>query len=151
MAILTIPIAPPVREVPKDEQISKYFKLTEFFRTKHDEALLWEEFCKLSLTVRGVYFENLVAVAKQLDEVREHYGKPIVITSGWRSPRVNNASGGAPKSYHLVAMAADIIVSGVPASKVQADWDKKWKGGLGYGNGFTHLDIRHETVRFDYK
>ncbi len=43
-----------------------------------------------------------------LDPLREKYGKPIKISSGYRSPRVNSIVGGAKNSQHLIGEAADI-------------------------------------------
>jgi uncharacterized protein YcbK (DUF882 family) len=43
-----------------------------------------------------------------LDPLRESYGKPIRISSGYRCKRVNAAVGGASTSQHLLGQAADI-------------------------------------------
>ena len=43
-----------------------------------------------------------------LDPLREMYGKPITVTSGYRSPKVNSAVGGSATSEHKKGMAADI-------------------------------------------
>lgn len=43
-----------------------------------------------------------------LDPLRELYGKPITVTSGYRSPKVNSAVGGSATSEHKKGMAADI-------------------------------------------
>ena len=43
-----------------------------------------------------------------LDPLREMYGKPITVTSGYRSPKVNSAVGGSSTSEHRYGMAADI-------------------------------------------
>ena len=52
---------------------------------------------------------NLVAlVEKVLDPLRKLYGKPIVVTSGYRSPALNRAVGGARASQHCTGEAADI-------------------------------------------
>ena len=43
-----------------------------------------------------------------LDPLRERYGRPVVVTSGYRSPALNRAVGGAATSQHLRGEAADI-------------------------------------------
>ena len=43
-----------------------------------------------------------------LDKVRELWGKPIGVTSGYRSAELNRAVGGAKNSQHLRGEAADI-------------------------------------------
>ncbi|MCU6769302.1 D-Ala-D-Ala carboxypeptidase family metallohydrolase [Barnesiella propionica] len=45
---------------------------------------------------------------KILDPLRERYGKPIRVNSGYRSPILNKAVGGTPTSQHLRGEAADI-------------------------------------------
>lgn len=57
--------------------------------------------------------ERLVEVI--LDQLREEYGKPIVVTSGFRSEALNKAVGGAKNSHHKFGMAADI--HGTPNNK----------------------------------
>lgn len=52
---------------------------------------------------------NLTAlVEKVLDPLREAYGKPIVVTSGYRCEKLNRAVGGAASSQHVKGQAADI-------------------------------------------
>lgn len=48
-----------------------------------------------------------------LEPVRAHYGRPVVVTSGYRSPAVNKACGGSPTSQHCLGEAADFTVPGV--------------------------------------
>ena len=47
---------------------------------------------------------------KVLQPLRDMYGAPIHVTSGYRSPAVNKAVGGARNSQHLLGEAADITV-----------------------------------------
>ena len=54
--------------------------------------------------------------AKILDPLRQKLGKPIVINSGYRSPEINKAIGGASRSQHSAGEAADIICPGVEVS-----------------------------------
>lgn len=53
--------------------------------------------------------KNLTAlVEKILDPLREAWGAPIIVTSGYRCGRLNKAVGGAAKSQHMYGQAADI-------------------------------------------
>ena len=47
-------------------------------------------------------------VEKILDPLRESFGKPIIVTSGYRCKELNKAVGGAVKSQHMSGEAADI-------------------------------------------
>jgi hypothetical protein len=51
----------------------------------------------------------LVALVENiLDPLREAYGKPIIVTSGFRCEKLNKAVGGAKSSQHRLGQAADI-------------------------------------------
>ena len=57
--------------------------------------------------------QNLVALVQNvLDPLREAYGKPIYVTSGYRCPRLNAAVGGVANSNHIKGLAADIRATG---------------------------------------
>lgn len=43
-----------------------------------------------------------------LQPLRNAYGKPIFVNSGYRSPTLNKAIGGATNSQHMLGQAADI-------------------------------------------
>lgn len=54
---------------------------------------------------------NLEALIENvLDPVREWYGKPIYVNSGYRCPELNKAVGGVNNSQHVNGQAADIDV-----------------------------------------
>ena len=91
-------------------------KLTEHFTLA--------EMTKTSVNLKNVpneaQIENLKRVCRWLEQLRSRYNErygdgddPIVINSGYRSPAVNKAVGGAPTSNHLTGCAADIRVSGM--------------------------------------
>ena len=82
------------------------------------------ELCKTSVKKQNVPNEaqvaNLRRLCQWLEELRRRwnnlYGEgndPIIINSGYRSPEVNKAVGGAPNSNHLTGCAADIRVYGM--------------------------------------
>lgn len=47
-----------------------------------------------------------------LDPLREAWGAPIIVTSGYRCPKLNKAVGGAKTSQHVLGQAADIKTVG---------------------------------------
>lgn len=56
--------------------------------------------------------KNLAALVNNvLQPLRDKLGKPVVITSGFRSPALNKAVGGSPNSQHMKGEAVDIRVS----------------------------------------
>ena len=52
---------------------------------------------------------NLVRLAGALETIRALIGQPIIVTSGYRSPIVNELVNGATDSAHISGRAADII------------------------------------------
>lgn len=63
--------------------------------------------------------ENLKALVDNvLDPVRELYGSPVYVNSGFRCPLHNAAVGGVAKSQHLTGEAAD-ITAGSPAGNLK--------------------------------
>ena len=47
-------------------------------------------------------------VANVLDPLREAWGRPIAVNSGYRCPKLNRAVGGVARSQHTKGEAADI-------------------------------------------
>ena len=50
-----------------------------------------------------------VLVDQLLNPIREAWGEPIVVSSGYRCKELNTLIGGAKNSHHLLGCAADII------------------------------------------
>lgn len=85
-----------------------------------------------------------------LEEVRLHFGKPVIIMSGRRCEIHNKRVGGAAKSQHLYGTAADIKVKDV-APKTVADYlESKYPDSYGVGRykTFTHIDVRGYKARW---
>lgn len=59
--------------------------------------------------------ENLAHLASVLSKIREKYGAPIIVNSGYRTSAVNSAVKGSENSYHLQGRAADIRPKYYPA------------------------------------
>ena len=107
----------------KNVDINKNARLSEHFTLA--------EMCKTSAkTADGnipshVHIENLKRLCSWLERLRQKYNlnikekiknkndEPIIINSGYRSPAVNKAVGGAQNSNHLTGCAADIRCLGI--------------------------------------
>lgn len=85
-----------------------------------------------------------------LEELRAHFGKPVVISSGYRCPAHNARVGGAKHSQHMRGTAADVKVVGVAPAVVQqwANQHMSGWGGVGSYPRFTHLDVRQGPARW---
>lgn len=54
------------------------------------------------------------------DQIREHFGRPAIITSGTRCVEHNKRVGGVSGSYHTTGNAIDIYVEGVSGAELQS-------------------------------
>ena len=71
------------------------------------------------------HIENLIHLAETvLQPVREHFGKPVAISSGYRSPELCEAIGSSAKSQHAKGEAADFEIQGVDNMQL-ATWISK--------------------------
>ena len=69
--------------------------------------------------------ENLIHLAESvLQPVRDHFGKAVMISSGYRSPELCEAIGSSTKSQHAKGEAADFEIGGVD-NKELATWISK--------------------------
>jgi hypothetical protein len=98
-------------------KLSKYVSLAEV--TRSDTAK--RKGIDNSPTVE--HLENLKVISEEVfDKVREYFGVPIFISSGYRSAALNKAIGGSATSDHNLGKALDL------------DQD-------GHGNGVTNADV----------
>lgn len=68
------------------------------------------------------HLKNLQVVVDEIAQpLRDHFGKPVRINSGYRSPALNDAIGGSKKSQHSKGEALDLEIDGVSNMEV-ADW-----------------------------
>lgn len=81
----------------------KYFTIKELVKSSTAEAKGIDNTPTLEVE------RNLTALVDNvLDGVREIYGKPIKVNSGYRCPELNKAVGGSATSDHVKGFAADI-------------------------------------------
>lgn len=85
-------------------QLSKHFTLAEL--TRSHTALRHGISNKPPIPV----IDQLATLAVNiLEPLREHLGRPIRVTSGYRAPALNSLLGGSPTSAHMTGDAADIV------------------------------------------
>ena len=103
-------------EINKDVKLSEHFSLAELTKTSVKT--------KDGNIPSHVHIENLKRLCGWLEQLRlrcnlnkkekiKNKDEPIVINSGYRSPEVNKAVGGAPGSNHLTGCAVDIRCKGI--------------------------------------
>lgn len=110
--------------------------------------------CRDGSVVPEDLMSNVQELAENLQVLREHIGKPIIVISGYRSPKYNRKIGGARKSQHMKAKAADIVVPGMKPDEVREvilaliKEGKMKKGGVGRYTTFIHYDVRGWNARW---
>ena len=87
--------------------LSPHFTLDELTRSQYAARM------GLSNEPDSNIIANLKRLAGLLEQVRAEIGKPIIVTSGYRSPAVNAGIGGSKQSQHMFGCAADIRALGM--------------------------------------
>lgn len=118
-----------------ENMLSKHFRRKEFA-------------CKCGCGFDTVDYELIVT----LENLRDHFGAPIMIDSGCRCKKRNQQVGGKVKSQHMLGKAADIRVIGIMPKEVAEylDWIYPHSHGIGDATSFTHIDVREKKARWKY-
>lgn len=119
-----------IKTVSKELLLSKNFKVKEFMQK---DGL---EFIKIDQRIIDA-----------LQKIREHYNKPITITSGYRSVAYNKQIGGSTKSQHILGKAVDFKVKDISIANVQKyiynNWEELGIRGLETSaKTWVHIDVR---------
>ena len=113
---------------------------------KDDRTLLSPNFTSREFACRGSGCCDTVmvdeALVGYLQQIRDYFGAPVHINSGYRCPRHNAAVGGAAGSFHTKGMAADIRVEGVAPLTVAQYAEGIGILGIGLYDDFVHIDTR---------
>ena len=100
-----------------DLQLSPHFKLSEFTRSRTAEA------AGIDNRIPEALIPNLVTLCEAvLEPLRQHAGKPITISSGYRCPRLNALVGGVANSQHLSGEAADLHLPSLAVGREWFNW-----------------------------
>lgn len=114
------------------ERLSTNFKVSEFLC--HGNGCC----------TQGKVDEKLVEI---LQNIRDHFGKPVHISSAYRCSTWNKAVGGVSRSYHLYGQAADIKVEDTAPAEVAKYAESIGVLGIGLyetdsDGHFVHVDTR---------
>ena len=116
--------------------LSPHFTLAELTITDHRE---------FDNTPDEKSLENLKRLASFLEEVKAIFGgKPILVSSGYRSAPVNAAVGSKEKSQHRVGCAADFRIPGMTPDEVVrriVSSDLKYDQCIREFDAWTHISI----------
>lgn len=85
-------------------QLSEHFTLTELTASATADKHGIDNTPNSAARLRLAYLCQAI-----LEPIRQRYGFPIYISSGYRCPELNNLVGGAKNSQHLTGDAADIV------------------------------------------
>lgn len=127
-----MPIQCYIMDTDANEKVGQHFKVREFA-------------CKDGSQV--VFIDtHLVTI---LDILRNKIGKPVIITSGYRTPEWNTKCDGAKYSYHMRGMAADIRVNGMTPKQVASILNGIIPNecGIIVYSGWVHIDTRSNKYR----
>ena len=127
---LTHLISTPMQNI----QLSKHFHLQEFIKSATATKLAIDN------TPPSEAVQNLkYLVTNVLEPARRMLGLPIYVNSGYRSPELNAAVGGARNSQHLLGQAADITTGSTKTNLQLALLIAHGNGGL----PFDQLILEH--------
>jgi hypothetical protein len=94
-----------------------------------------------------IEIQNLQSLAfNVLQPLRDRLGRPIKVTSGFRSQAVNHAVGGSPTSQHRVGQAADLVCEDnamlFDIIKTQLRFDQLiWESGNDFQPAWVHVSF----------
>lgn len=113
-------------------ELGKHFKVREFACKDGSPVVFIDEYL--------VYI---------LDILRNKIGKPVIITSGYRTPERNTKCRGTKYSYHMRGMAADIRVDGMTPKEVANKLNDivPDECGIIVYKSWVHFDVRNSKYR----
>jgi len=95
-----------------DFNLTPNFRLFELCKTTHKDLE------KTNLEEAKKVMGRMYQLAGFAERIRAIIGQPLIINSGFRCVKLNNAVGGSLTSQHLYAEAIDVRVAGKSASEV---------------------------------
>lgn len=87
-------------------ELTEHFTLEEFTHSQTAARL------GIPNVPKGQDLKNVARTAEVMERVREILGHPILVSSGYRAPKVNASVGGAASSAHVHGLAVDFTCPG---------------------------------------
>lgn len=82
-------------------------------------------------------------LVEYLQKIRDRFGKPVYILSGYRCKTHNaNVANAARASKHVSGMAADIVIDGIDPLEIAQYAESMGILGIGHYDDFVHIDTR---------
>ena len=107
-------------------QLSENFKVKEFACKDNSDKILID----------------VTFVKTHLQDIRTHFGKPVIVNSAYRTETYNRYVGGAKNSYHMKGRAFDISIKGVSPQEIAKYAASIGVPGVIQYNTFVHVDSR---------
>lgn len=91
-----------------------------------------------------------VELLEVLEDLRQNFGRPVIINSACRCESHNRFVKGARNSIHVRGKAADVRINDVPPAAIATYLERKYpdKYGVGRYPTFTHIDVRSDKARW---
>lgn len=116
-----------IMETDGNTNLGRWFKVKEFACKDRSPIVFIDEYLWTTLSI-----------------LRTKIGKPVIITSGYRTPEWNKKCNGAKYSYHMRGMAADIRVDGMSAKELANELNAivPDECGIIVYKSWVHFDVR---------
>jgi zinc D-Ala-D-Ala carboxypeptidase len=132
-------------------QLSKHLALAEVMRSETAKRK------GISNMPTPEHIENFKKLAENVFEpIREHFGVPIRLSSGYRSAALNKAVGGASSSQHCKGEAIDIDMDGTSITnkqlfdfvKANVNFDQMiWEFGTDANPAWVHVSYNSDGAQ----
>lgn len=118
-------------------KLSGHFDLSEFTRSATASAHGIDNELNDSNSEHSLIINNLRTLCREvLEPLRRHLDHPVIISSGYRSKKLNQMVGGVRNSQHMTGQAADIHIPNLAEGREWMEW-------IVINLGFDHVIMEH--------